>query len=170
MYTLWLLADLTARPSMLHASIGQLAGAKVRARGSLQYFLLGWQRAREQHDIAEFLDFFVPRVTNSLSGTWQGRQPLGEDTYLQQEIGPLNKCIPLPRPRRHVCTIQDLIEHWHRQDKRCALTCTSECVFLQLPRFRCTRGRVRKTHQSYDIDTPSWESPLLRPLHSDAWG
>ena len=150
-YTLWLLADQTRRPDMLHTSIRQLTGDRVRAHGVLQYFLLGWPRAREQHDIVEFLDFFAPRVTNSLSGTWQGRQRLAEDAHLQHEVGPLNKCIPLPRPRRHMPRIQDLIGQWHHQDNRCALTCVSEWVFFQLPRFRCTKGRVRKTHQCYDI-------------------
>ena len=150
-YTLWLLADRSRRPDMLHASIRQLTGDGVRAHGVLRYFLLGWPRAREQHDVVEFLDFFAPRVTNSLSGTWQGRQHLTEDAYIQHEVGPLNKCIPLPRPRRHTPHIQDLIGQWHRQDNRCALTCVSEWVFFQLPRFRCAKGRVRKTHQSYDI-------------------
>ena len=110
--------------------------------------MLGWPRAWEQHDVAEFHDFLVPRLTRATGDMWQGRA-IVEDTMRIHQTGQVSKCISLPLPPAPKTEVQELIDAWHQQDDLCALVVTPPWLSLQLPRFNAETGA--KTQQPYIV-------------------
>ena len=120
----------------------------MSARRALGFFMMGWPRPWQQHDVAEFYDFIVPRVVRSTGEVWQGRvmNEDGNGIYITQ-ASPLSQCITLPLPPAPAADVQELITCWHQQDDLCALAATPKWLCLQLPRFHATTGE--KTQQPY---------------------
>ena len=134
---------------MLPSTLRALAGPGMRARRSLGFLLLGWRGARLQHDIAEFLDFIIPKVASTGVSTWSSRSSMPDGSVGTQLTGPLNKCVHLPLPPVHEPGIQELINHWHRQASLHALDRPTPWIFLQLPRFVVSEGEIQKTCEPY---------------------
>ena len=126
-----------------------------RAFGLLGFTTLGRHAPERQHDTCEFIDFvhwkLLPR---SLHGVWQGRRLVTDQpdqTMACTEPTPLSKCIGLIAPPKHNPDIQRLMNHWSAQEHPQAMIQPMPWLFLQLPRFRSRRGRIRKSAQWYDI-------------------
>ena len=148
-YAVWYVTHCTGTAYMLPPALRTLAGQGMRARRSLGFLLLGWRGARLQHDIAEFLDFILPKVVSAGVSTWSSRSSLPDGSVGTQLTGPLNKCVHLPLPPVHVPGIQELINHWHRQASLHALDRPTPWIFLQLPRFVVSDGEIQKTREPY---------------------
>ena len=128
----------------------------MQARRSLGFLLLGWRGARLQHDIAEFLDFLLPKVVSTGVSTWSSRSSMPDGS-----TGPLNKCVHLPAPPIHAPDIQELINHWHRQASLHALDRLVPWLFMQLPRFDVREGAIWKTSEPYLL-TGAVRLPVFR--------
>ena len=148
LYVAWLAALHTETLSTLPLLLRSLRGEGKRARRVLGYYMMGWPRAWEQNDVAEFYDFLIPRLFPAAGAVWQGRVMTQDGTHVTQTTA-LNKCIPLPLPPSPKLDIQELVNAWHQQDDLCAVFGTPSWLCLQLPRFDACEGI--KTHQPYIV-------------------
>ena len=147
-YAVWYAAHCTQTVHLLPRAVAALSGLGMRARRSLGFLLLGWQGAGRQHDIAEFIDFLLPKVA-PMGSTWSSRAltPAGEVST--RHTGTLCKCLGLPAPPVHRPDLQELINCWHQQESLHALDVPPPWLFVQLPRFEVISGRVCKTNRPY---------------------
>ena len=97
----------------------------------------------EQHDVAEFPGFLIPRLIQATGDTWQGRIMTEDGTRVAHTFS-LNRCLPLPLPPSPKLEVQELVNAWHQQDDLCAIVGTPSWLCLQLPRFDVNAGT--KTH------------------------
>ena len=161
-YALWAAAASTQTWHHLNPALRRIQGAGVSARRALGFFMMGWPRPWQQHDVAEFYDFIVPRVVRSTGEVWQGRVMDEDGTRIHiTQANPLNQCITLPLPPTPAADVQELITCWHQQDDLCALAATPQWLCLQLPRFHATTGA--KTQQPYLVP-----GMLRMPCFADA--
>ena len=130
----------------------QVAGAPdepILARHLFGFQLLGWPRPEQQHDVAELIDYLNPKLSmQHVLGQVESRWQTSEGVSRQFE-GPATKCIRLLKPPKHRPAIQTLIQFWFSQDSMYALTKPDPWLFLQLPRFAQTGGRISKGKQTY---------------------
>ena len=99
-YALWHVANCTNTLHQLPKALVCLAGRGAHAKRAIQFQLLGWCAAHLQHDVAEFIDFFLPRTTAAGGHAWCSRTQRREG-ICDQLTGPLNKCRSLPAPPLH---------------------------------------------------------------------
>ena len=134
------------------ALLPQVAGVKdepILARHLFGFQLLGWPRPEQQHDVAELIDYLNPRLSlQHVLGQVESRRQTSEGVSRQFE-GPATKCIRLLKPPRHRPTLQHLVQFWSSQDSIYALTRPDPWLFLQLPRFAQSEGRISKGKQVY---------------------
>ena len=143
LYVTWLAAAHTPTLAKLPPQLRRVQGAGVHARRVLGYYMMGWPRAWEQHDVAEFHDFLIPRLIQATGDTWQGRIMTEDGTRVAHTFS-LNRCLPLPLPPSPKLEVQELVNAWHQQDDLCAIVGTPSWLCLQLPRFDVNAGT--KTH------------------------
>ena len=123
---------------------------------------MGWPRAWEQHDIAEFHDFLIPRLLRATGDTWQGRVMTEDGAGTRvNHTSLLNRCLSLPLPPVPKLDIQELVNGWHQQDDLCAIVGNPAWLCLQLPRFDMHSGA--KTHHPYVVP-----GTLDMPVFADA--
>ena len=160
-YALWHVANCTNTLQHLPKALASLTGRGVHAKRAIQFQLLGWRAAHLQHDIAEFIDFFLPRTTAARGHAWCGRTRRREGVF-DQLTGPLNKCLSLPAPPLHRPELQALINRWHLQESLHALCGCPPWVFVQLPRFAVDeQGHITKTAAPYLL-TGTLRLPVFR--------
>ena len=108
-YALWHATNRTRTTHMLPRTLTVLSGPGMRARRSLGFLLLGWRGARDQHDIAEFIDFLIPKVASSGVSTWSSRADSPSGEAHTRLTGALNRCLSLPDTPVHHPALQELI-------------------------------------------------------------
>ena len=124
--------------------------AALEARRALGFKLLGWSRPDSQHDVAEFLDFLVPKLAPSqLQYHWQARMFV-QGELVRQDQGHFGSCLTLNSidPGGDP-DVQSLIGQWSHQESTHALLGLSSWVFLQLPRSTLHRGRPGKRQHPF---------------------
>ena len=127
--------------------------------------LLGWLRPRQQHDVAELIDFLQPRLVRPApSGCWETRQHTDAGISRTPPVSMLRCLQLLVEARSPTPDIQTLINRWHTQSAMHAMTEAPPWLFVQIPRFLYrSRGRPVKQSQAY-ILPPS----LLLPVFADS--
>ena len=153
LYCIWLVAYHTRHMHILPRALQGGTTGSLKARQLLGFRLLGWSHPERQHDVSEFLAFLLPKMSAGIiQGRVEMRQSLTEGLRVQPDCS-LQQCIILPDTPRHSRSLQALLNFWHQQEARHALSSAEPWLFVQLPRFAWSRGRARKTQQSYDFVT-----------------
>ena len=107
----------------------------LKARQLLGFRLLGWSHPERQHDVSEFLAFLLPKMSAGIIQVGlEMRQSLTEGLRVQPDCS-LQQCIILPDMPRHSRSLQALLNFWHQQEARHALSSAEPWLFVQLPRF-----------------------------------
>ena len=82
----------------------------------LGFYLPGWRRPHDQHDVVELIDHLLPRLQpQHAQHTWSARQRLEEGMRLHSR-SELTKCLPLSSTSIDSPDVQKLIARWHQQD------------------------------------------------------
>ena len=135
-YSFWMIVRSVGPLLRLPQALRENAAGSFNARQLFAYHLLGWRRPEQQHDVAELIQYLLPKLAaSSVAGGVELRQLQPADLYRQLD-SPLTQCVVLPAMPRHTADLQALINFWHTQDIMHALTAAHPRLLLQFPRFR----------------------------------
>ena len=164
--TIYCLALLECRLQkvILPATFQHADNRLLNALKALGFNLLGWRRPERQHDVAELIDFLVPRLCPSQAHhTWSAKTA-HEGGVHQVDGAALSKCLSLSNLTIDNPDLQVLVNQWYQQAEAHALDSTVPWLFLQLPRSsRDEQGNITKNHKPIIIpkvlQLPVFESP-----------
>ena len=179
-YCLSLLEQRIHRP-LLPSAFNHDDDRLLNALKILGFNLLGWRRPDSQRDVAELIDFLVPRLCPSqMHYSWSARtsQHAHAGGVHHVDGAALSKCLSLSYITLDCPDPQTLINRWHQQEEAHALDSKAPWFFLQLPRS-CVgeNGEPQKNHNPIVIPKvvhmPIFERPLSletrwQPYHTVA--
>ena len=137
-----------------HKVFGQSSGTLQQASRLIGFNLLGWPAPRQQHDVAELIDYLhIKLASSALSGRWESRGLTAEGLDVHS-LTTAHRCMRLPYDADNPSPyVQDSIHLWHHQLQLQGLSAPPETplwLFLQLPRFQYRAGvGAEKLQQAY---------------------
>eukprot|EP00439_Symbiodinium_sp_Y106_P045034 s6688_g5.t1 len=116
-----------------------------------------WRNPHMQHDVAEFLNHVLSRLSftkNRLATSWQARSQ-GQE-WRVQDLG-YSTSVVLPTGVEEDAsssrkqTVQDMIQAWHRQEDVHALVCWPSAIILQAGRFDFDAAQNHAIKRRYEL-------------------
>ena len=117
----------------------------LQSRPAWRELIHGWEDQGRQQDVADLWCHLVGRLRSpSLEGRWQTRV-IRAGAARTVDSSALHQPIKLPMLESTMpCSLQEIINRWHRQDGYQALAHAPSAVVLQLDRFCMARLHVYK--------------------------
>ena len=135
----------------------------------LRFQLVGWRQPHVQHDVAEFIQFLMPKLGWLGDGfSWGAR--IQVEGQIEEFIHSGSVTILIMATQDGLCSpdVQHFISPWHAQAHTHALHRAPQHIYIQLPRYRETSNGIVKQTIPLNLNNRGILLPVFTsPLHVD---